>query len=131
MLILSKQVGLSTALGLRITCDNLDQLKDPRFLLLHEIILKLVNVDLLVYLDTFTGDIDRTDAYGRTALEWVVARNDVVAVKALLDKGADSHRGSWALPYSISGPVSDRAIIESLTWFKRDIRTSNPRDDTI
>lgn len=49
-----------------------------------------------------------------------MARNDVVAVRALLDKGADSYCGNWALSYSISGRVSSR-----------DIRTSNPRDDTI
>jgi len=58
-------------------------------------------------------------ALGRTALE------------ALLDKYVDSYRGNWALSYSISGPVSDRPIVKSLTRFKRDIRTSNPRDDTI
>ena len=102
-----------------------------RFPLLHEVVLELVNVDLLVYLDAFTGDIDQTEAYGRTALEWAVARNDMVAVRALLDKCADSYCGNWALSYSISGRVSNRAIIESLTRFKRDIRTSNPRDDTI
>jgi Ankyrin repeats (many copies) len=60
-----------------------------------------------------------------------VARNDVVVVRALLDKGADSYCDNWALSYSISGRVSNRAIIESLTRFKRDIRTSNLRDDTI
>lgn len=88
-------------------------------------------MDLLVYLDAFTGDIDQADAYGRTALEWAVARNDVVAIRALLDKGADSYCGNFALPYSISGLVSNRAIVESLSRFKRDIRTSNPQDNTI
>ena len=88
-------------------------------------------MDLLVYLDAFAGDIDQTDAYGRTALEWAVARNDVVAVRALLDKGAGSYYGNWAFSYSISGLISNRAISESLTRFKRDIRTLNPRDDTI
>ncbi|OCK96745.1 ankyrin [Cenococcum geophilum 1.58] len=107
------------------------QLKDSRFPLLHEAVLELVNVDLLVYLDASTGDIDQTDAYGRTALEWAVARNDVVAVRALLDKGTGSYYGSWAFSYSISGLVSNWAISESLTRFKRDIRTLNPRDDTI
>lgn len=101
-----------------------------RFPLLHEVVLELVNVDLLVYLDAFTGDTDQADAYGRTALEWAVARNDVVAIRALLNKGADSYCGNCALPYPISGLVSNRAIVESLTRF-RDIRTPNPRDDTI
>jgi len=59
-----------------------------------------------------------------------VVRNDV-AVRALLDKGADSYCSNWALSYSISGLVSNRVIIEPLTRFKRDIGTSNPRDDII
>ncbi|OCL08261.1 ankyrin [Glonium stellatum] len=131
ILILGKQVSLSAALGLRIIFDNSDRLINPRFPLLHEIVLGFVNLDLLAYLDTFTGDIDQTDAYGRTALEWAVARNDVAAVRAFLDRGADSSRGSWALSHSISGPASDRATIESLTRFKQDIGTSDRRDDTM
>jgi ankyrin repeat protein len=64
-------------------------------------------VDILVYLDAFTGDIDQTDAYGRTALKWAVARNDVVAVRALLDKART--------PTVAIGHCRTRFLAESLT----------------
>lgn len=69
--------------------DDEEFLDTRAFQSLHKIVLGLSGANLRERLQLSTSDIDEVDADGRTALSWAATRDDVGAVKTLLEFGAD------------------------------------------
>ncbi|EMC98042.1 hypothetical protein BAUCODRAFT_411250 [Baudoinia panamericana UAMH 10762] len=64
-------------------------IEKAQFPLLHKIIFGQVDADLEEVLKASTADIDKPDAYGRTALSWCGSRGDTKSGRILLRYGAD------------------------------------------
>ncbi|KAL8726727.1 MAG: hypothetical protein Q9166_006522 [cf. Caloplaca sp. 2 TL-2023] len=73
----------------RSMLENDDCIESQGFSALHKTVLGIIPRDLRAELEFSTADIDLGDARNRTPLLWAVIRDDLVAVKILLDAGAD------------------------------------------
>ncbi|KAL8804129.1 MAG: hypothetical protein Q9182_002762 [Xanthomendoza sp. 2 TL-2023] len=68
---------------------NTDFLQTRQFSVLHKIVLHLIPRTIESELDYTTRDLNAVDSSGRTALAWAAARGDELALKTLIDYGAD------------------------------------------
>ena len=68
--------------------DDENYLEEYQFSRLHKIILGFSSQNLEKCLATCSDDIDSSDFLGNTALIWAARRNDIKAVRILLDSGA-------------------------------------------
>jgi ankyrin repeat protein len=73
----------------RVLFDDEDYLESRTFPILHKVVLNLSGADLRQLLELSTANINAQDSEGRTALAWAAARNDLKAVKTLLEFNAD------------------------------------------
>lgn len=87
-----------------------DELDTRGFSILHKVVLGLSNLKLEPVLNDRSSDINATDADGRTALWWAVARAQDEDVGLLLEHGADPFTkdvfGEMALIQAASSPRS-------------------------
>ena len=81
--------------------NSSDFVEEQNFTQLHKIVLGLSLLDLETEVRLNMGDIDRTDALGRTALIWASARGDERAVTILLSHLADPN----IVDLQNSGPI--------------------------
>ena len=85
------QGALSEEAAEALSCltNSSDFVEEQNFTQLHRIVLGLSSFDLEKEIQTNLGDVDKTDALGRTALIWASARGDQRAVSRLLGYGAN------------------------------------------
>ncbi|KAL8821908.1 MAG: hypothetical protein Q9223_000138 [Gallowayella weberi] len=68
---------------------NTDFLQTRQFSVLHKIVLHLIPRTIESELDYTTRDLNAVDSSGRTALVWAAARGDELALRTLINYGAD------------------------------------------
>ena len=93
----------------------------------HEVVLKLIQVDLNTIINHNNHDLNSTDSLGRTPLHWAVLQADEPAVSALLrarvDVEARDNDGKTALHFAIT--TENQRCLELLLIAKSDIHAKD------
>ncbi|CZT47714.1 related to ankyrin [Rhynchosporium secalis] len=98
------QGGLDKAAEEDIRCliASSDWIDDQNFSKLHKIIVGILLLDLEEAIANDPGQVDITDAMGRTPLLWAAARGDAKSIKILLDYDANPNIIDMYLATSVS-----------------------------